>query len=336
MESMSGRTEESERTPTPLVFLSHDSRDMELAHAFAELIRDCSGGGVQTFMSSDHKGTSGLEYGADWYNAIMDKIDSATDVVALLTQRSLQRPWILYEVGVAKGKLGSTVFGLALGIPLTEASSGPFAVFQNCGDDADSLTKLLKQLVSEERGFAPREKMIRSCVAEFKVRANELTDKTDDDVDREPQQSDQNLTARQFEEIKLSLRQIFERLPRDTATESRTPPSSLPELLHAALLTRNPEAWDAAWRSLKDAHVDILNAAVYVHVALRKKNGLRLQESLDQLIHALRDQPGHWKWLGDYLRVTYAKLFSVVAQDAEIGTTKDPWPRPPSGQVLGL
>ena len=35
----------------------------------------------------------------------MDKINDATDVVALLTQHSIDRPWILYEAGVAKGKL---------------------------------------------------------------------------------------------------------------------------------------------------------------------------------------------------------------------------------------
>ena len=32
----------------------------------------------------------------------MQKSDEATDVVALLTSRSLNRPWILYETGVAK------------------------------------------------------------------------------------------------------------------------------------------------------------------------------------------------------------------------------------------
>jgi hypothetical protein len=46
----------------------------------------------------------------------MDKIEEASDVVCLLTQRSVDRPWILYEAGVAKGKLGKKVIGVAMGI----------------------------------------------------------------------------------------------------------------------------------------------------------------------------------------------------------------------------
>ena len=78
----------------------------------------------------------------------MSKLESASDVVCLLTQRSLDRPWILYEAGVAKGKLGTPVFGVALGIPLNRANAGPFAQFQNCDDKEESLTKLVLQPVA--------------------------------------------------------------------------------------------------------------------------------------------------------------------------------------------
>ena len=61
----------------------------------------------------------------------MDKIDEASDVVCLLTQRSVDRPWILYEAGVAKGKLGKQVIGVAMGIQHSVAFTGPFAQFQN-------------------------------------------------------------------------------------------------------------------------------------------------------------------------------------------------------------
>jgi hypothetical protein len=90
---------EPKRTPTenPLVFISHDSRDADLAEAFGNLLTDASGGILKSFRSSDKKGTAGIEYGAEWYRAIMQKLDDATDVVALLTARSINRPWILYE-----------------------------------------------------------------------------------------------------------------------------------------------------------------------------------------------------------------------------------------------
>jgi hypothetical protein len=98
---------ERKRPPTenPLVFISHDSRDADLAETFGNLLTDASGGILKSFRSSDRKGTAGIEYGQEWYRAIMQKLDDATDVVALLTAHSLNRPWILYEAGVAKGKL---------------------------------------------------------------------------------------------------------------------------------------------------------------------------------------------------------------------------------------
>jgi len=89
--------------PKPMVFISHDSRDADIAEAFANLLQDATGGVLRSFRSSDRKGTAGIEFGAEWYSAIMEKLKDATDVVALLTSQSLGRPWLLYEAGVAKG-----------------------------------------------------------------------------------------------------------------------------------------------------------------------------------------------------------------------------------------
>lgn len=136
-------------TDSPLVFISHDSRDADLAEAFGNLLADASGGILKSFRASDRKGNAGIEYGQEWYRAIMQKLDDATDVVALLTARSLDRPWILYEAGVAKGKLAANhrVFGIALGVTLDEAATGPFAQFQNSPDEEDAITTLVLQLI---------------------------------------------------------------------------------------------------------------------------------------------------------------------------------------------
>jgi hypothetical protein len=106
-------------TPKALVFISHDTRDADLAEAFADLIADVSAGTVKSFRSSDNKGTSGIEFGENWYAAILAKLGEATDVVALLTANSIDRPWILYEAGIAAGKLNTRVMGIALGVPLS-------------------------------------------------------------------------------------------------------------------------------------------------------------------------------------------------------------------------
>jgi hypothetical protein len=40
----------------PLVFISHDARDSELAEAFGKLLKSVSAGMIKTFRSSDKKG----------------------------------------------------------------------------------------------------------------------------------------------------------------------------------------------------------------------------------------------------------------------------------------
>src|SRR4051812_37062106 len=85
------------KTNQPLVFISHDTRDADLAEEFSTLLKSASAGGLKSFRSSDKKSTQGIEYGQEWYPAIMEKIDEASDVVCLLTKRSVERPWILYE-----------------------------------------------------------------------------------------------------------------------------------------------------------------------------------------------------------------------------------------------
>src|ERR1700733_10857121 len=186
---------------SPLVFISHDTRDAGLAEALSKLLSSVSAGMLKTFRSSDHKGGQGFEYGVEWFPELMRQLDSACDVVCLFTERSLGRPWLLYEAGVAKGKLDIPVHGLALGVPLSKASVGPFAQFQNCGDDGDSITKLVIQLVQRLPDAEPDRDMVRAQVDIFRgqiesILAQRVADTDDDEIDY-----DEASTAKLFEEI---------------------------------------------------------------------------------------------------------------------------------------
>lgn len=198
--------------PKPLVFISHDSRDADLAEAFANLLLDVSAGTMKSFRASDKKGTSGIEFGTEWYNAIMSRLSEATDVVALLTQRSIDRPWILYEAGVAKGKLDTNVLGIALGVPLEKVSIGPFGQFQNCGDDEDSLTKLVMQLLKRNPDAAPREEAIKALVKVFKQKATELLEARQESLPLLDQAAGDSGVAKLFEEVKVMVRDLPLRL----------------------------------------------------------------------------------------------------------------------------
>lgn len=195
----------------PLVFISHDTRDADLAEAFANLLTDASGGMLKSFRSSDRKGTAGIEFGQEWYKAIMGNLSKATDVVALLTHHSIDRPWILYEAGVAKGTLNTTVLGAAIGIPFEKTNTGPFAQFQNCGDDEDSLTKLVLQLIRRIPDAAPREEAVRRQVQAFRESMTSLLKKRGKVVEAAPK-VDEATIAKMFEEVKVLVRDLPDRV----------------------------------------------------------------------------------------------------------------------------
>ena len=221
--------------PKALVFVSHDSRDADIAEAFANLLSDVSAGTLKSFRSSDKRGNSGIEFGAEWYTSIMSQLDDATDVVALLTARSIDRPWILYEAGVAKGKLGTTVLGLALGVPLEKVSTGPFGQFQNCADDEDALTKLVVQLLSRNPDAAPRDEAVRMQVKLFienlsKLLATKQKKPTDTSV------SDDQGVAKLFEEVKAMVRELPERVDDRVRAASKRGPARGLRRIHPKVL----------------------------------------------------------------------------------------------------
>lgn len=223
---------------TPLVFISHDTRDADLAEEFSNLLRSASAGALKSFRSSDKKATQGIEYGSEWYPAIMEKIDEATDVVCLITQNSVDRPWILYEAGVAKGKLNTKVIGVALGLPLSAAIKGPFAQFQNLGDDLPSLTKLVFDLVKKVPGLDPDEQILKTFVDTFKKKSAEIITKHSKTIAEGPQKEhvDDTSVAKLFEEVKIMFEdlpsKIESRVDPDFRKKRRFHPMMIEELLH--------------------------------------------------------------------------------------------------------
>jgi len=239
-------------TENPLVFISHDSRDADLAEAFGNLLTDASGGILKSFRSSDRKGTAGIEYGQEWYRAIMQKLDDATDVVALLTTHSVNRPWILYEAGVAKGKLTSSdrVLGIALGISLDEAMTGPFAQFQNSPDEEDAITGLVLQLIRRHPQAAPREEAVKRQVQAFRETVAKLLKGRKDAPAQPATRVDETSVAKFFEEVKVLVRDVPERVASELGNDPRLRrmrkrrrfhPMMFEELLHHPAFRESPE-----------------------------------------------------------------------------------------------
>ncbi len=224
---------------SPLIFISHDSRDAELAEAFSKLLRSVSAGMLRSFRSSDKKGTEGIEFGDEWYKRLMDKLDSASDVVCLLTKRSMERPWILYEAGVAKGKLGTPVFGIALGISLGKVSTGPFYQFQNCDDSDDSLTKLVVQLAKRIPSLEPDDDVVNTQVQAFKSKAETILSTLDEPgTESEYETPSAGATAKLLEELKVMFRDLPSRVEDRLSDYDSTSRRRRPRRLHPMMFEK--------------------------------------------------------------------------------------------------
>lgn len=210
-ETEANTTKKHELTASsPLVFISHDTRDAKLAEAFSKLLKSVSSGMIKSFRSSDKSGTDGISYGDEWYTYIMDKLQVTSDVVCLFTERSLERPWILYEAGVAKSKIDTKVMGLALGVPLSKVGSGPFYHFQNVDDSEEALKKLVHQFAKPYKGLELDPDVVDERIKAFKESEAELLEEmgsTESDED-----SEENSIAKLAEEMKTLPSRVAERM----------------------------------------------------------------------------------------------------------------------------
>ena len=225
----------------PLVFISHDTRDADLAEAFSKLLKSVSAGMIKTFRSSDKKAGDGIDFGEEWYKRLMTQLQATSDVVCLFTERSLDRPWILFEAGVAKGKLETPVVGVALGVPLSRVSAGPFYQFQNMDDSVADLTKLVNQLARRVPGLELDPDVVQTQVAAFKAAEASIVEALGKSAPTKKvpdAPSEESSVAKLIEDMKSLPSRVAERLSEDGFPARRRPrrfhPMMFDELTHFA------------------------------------------------------------------------------------------------------
>ncbi len=210
---------------SPLIFISHDTRDADLAEAFSKLLKSVSAGMIKTFRSSDKKPGDGIDFGEEWYRRLMEKLQSTSDVICLFTERSLDRPWLLFEAGVAKGKLDTPVIGIALGVPLNRVTTGPFYQFQNMDDSETDLTKLVQQLARRIPGLELDVDVLKVQIQSFKSTEEHIlkslaTTSKKKTVSEESEDSEESPFAKLIEEMKILPSRVAERIS-DTGDSMR-------------------------------------------------------------------------------------------------------------------
>jgi len=137
-----------------------------------------------------------------------------------------------------QGKLNTPVYGIALGITLSRAATGPFAQFQNSDDTEESLTKLVMQLVGRIPNSEPDREAIAMQVRTFKEKAQSVLEKLDTAVEHEKEQSiDETSVAKLFEEVKVMFQDLPTRIegqldPMRHRKRRRIHPMMIDELMH--------------------------------------------------------------------------------------------------------
>jgi hypothetical protein len=114
---------------------------------------------------------------------------------------------------------------VALGIELKTASTGPFAQFQNCADDDESLTNLVFQLVNRIPGSEPDRETIRFQVGKFKSSIEGIlktlsAPASPSAAKRQKQDEIENSSAKLFEEIKIMFQDLPSRIERTDVSRS--------------------------------------------------------------------------------------------------------------------
>ena len=246
---------------------------------------------IKTFRSSDKKGTEGIDFGDEWYKRLMAKLQSTSDVVCLFTERSLDRPWILFEAGVAKGKLNTPVVGVALGVPLSRISAGPFYQFQNMDDSEGDLTKLVNQLARRVAGLELDVDVVRVQVAAFKMTEAEIlkTLPTGGAAIKETdEEGEASSVAKLVEEMKALPSRVAERL-----IESGDPfrrrrmrhfhPMMFEELMHLAGDPADPVGIMIAASMIRDDAPWMYELAMEVYRAVKSGDALEIEREMKRL-----------------------------------------------------
>lgn len=278
-------------TAGPLVFISHDGRDSELAEAFSKLLKSVSAGMIKTFRSSDKKGTEGIDFGDEWYKRLMVKLQSTTDVVCLFTENSLDRPWILFEAGVAKGKLNTPVIGVALGVPLSRISKGPFYQFQNMDDSEDDLTKLVHQLARRIPSLDLDSDVVKVQVAAFKKAEAEILKRITVGEGRKGKEAaEESPVAKLVEEMKALPSRVAERLaesgePIRRRRLRRFPPMMADEMMHMWGEPGDPVGILMAASIVRDDAPWLYELAMEVYRAVKSDDPAAIQREMKRLQH---------------------------------------------------
>lgn len=98
------------------IFISHHSKDKAIADVIAKNIEELTNGNIQFWYSSDSNPEGGMGAGNIIFNEIIKRLNESSATIVLLTPRSVDRPWLLFESGMAQGRENQSVIPVCVGV----------------------------------------------------------------------------------------------------------------------------------------------------------------------------------------------------------------------------
>ena len=119
---------------------------------------------------------------------------------------------------------------------MDEAATGPFAQFQNSPDEEDAITGLVLQLIKRHPQAAPRAEAVRLQVKAFRDSIAKLLKDRKKDATPVPKPPDDTSVAKFFEEIKVLVRDVPERVAIEVNGSMRGPRGRKRRFFHPGMI----------------------------------------------------------------------------------------------------
>lgn len=114
----------------PTLFVSHATDDRVLVQSLGEFLSKLSLKQFTIWFSSDRRADGGLQPGDLWFDQIQTKMRSSAALLVVLTNKSVNRPWIYFESGYGSAAPEKKLLVVTSGISSLSEIPPPLSFWQ--------------------------------------------------------------------------------------------------------------------------------------------------------------------------------------------------------------
>jgi len=130
------------------LFISHVSEDENIAETISIALSRITLKQIDAWFSSDSSQMGGISPGSDWYEVVKNKLNECDAVIVLLTPRSINKQWIIFESGFCVGNPNCDVIPVCVGVNLDQIPD-PLSKFQSFQlTDYSSLKRFFAKIIN--------------------------------------------------------------------------------------------------------------------------------------------------------------------------------------------